>query len=76
MTVIAEDLKLQLAQLPTADRAELASFLLDSLPAEFTEADDEAWAAELNRRVTEIESGLVTPIPAAQVLAELRSEFP
>ena len=37
---------------------------------------DDEWEAELNRRVQDMKSGAVIPIPASQVLAELRSEFP
>ncbi len=76
MTALAEDLKSLLAKLPTADRAEIASFLLESLPDDAPAVSDDEWEAELNRRVQDMKSGAVIPIPASQVLAELRSEFP
>lgn len=74
MTLAAEQLKPQLANLPEADRAELASFLLESLHEH--DAAESAWDAELERRLQEIESGAVVGIPADEVLAELRKDFP
>lgn len=74
MTLAAEQLKPQLANLPEGDRAELASFLLESLHDQ--EAAESAWDAELERRLKEIESGAVVGIPAEEVFAELRKDFP
>jgi hypothetical protein len=36
---------------------------------------EEAWAAEVERRHAELESGAVSAIPGPEALAELKSEF-
>jgi putative addiction module component (TIGR02574 family) len=75
MTEMMEQLKGQLEQLPSQERAELAHFLLCSLEQE-AEADvDAAWEVELARRMADIQSGKVVGIPAAQVFDELRAQF-
>ena len=76
MSAIAEELKSQLAKLPMSDRAELARFLLESLHEDEPSETEAAWNAELNRRIAEIESGAVVGIPAEDVLAEMRRNFP
>jgi putative addiction module component (TIGR02574 family) len=63
----AEILKEALA-LPTEARAALAGSLLDSLDTEDAEA---AWAFEVIRRVTELDSGAVKTIPWAEVRRRL-----
>ena len=54
--------------LPTEARAALAGSLLESLDTEVDEDAEAAWATEVNRRVAELDGGLVKTIP----LAELR----
>jgi putative addiction module component (TIGR02574 family) len=44
-------------------RAALAASLLESLDQEADEGAEAAWAAEIARRVHELDSGAVTPIP-------------
>jgi len=61
LTETAEKLKVQLRQLSTQERAELAHFLIHSLD-EGVDADaGAAWDAELARRMGEIRSGVVRP---------------
>ena len=36
---------------------------------------EQAWAAEVERRQTEIENGTVTLLPGPESLAELKAEF-
>ncbi len=59
--------------LPPGARAMLAEHLLKSLDAEDQERIDSLWAAEAERRIKEIEDGIVTPIPGDQVMSTLRS---
>jgi putative addiction module component (TIGR02574 family) len=59
--------------LPPGARAMLAEHLLKSLDAEDQERIDSLWAAEAERRIKEIEDGIVTPIPGDQVMSRLRS---
>jgi putative addiction module component (TIGR02574 family) len=74
MTESANRLLPQLEQLPIADRAELAQFLLHSLDAETDKDVESAWDAELERRVDEIRQGQTTGGPAESVFAMLREK--
>ena len=59
-------------RLPTAARARLANRLLESLANEDLDAAEEAeWAAELARRVEDVESGRVKGVPWEEVEARL-----
>lgn len=58
------------------ERAELAYAFVCSLEPENEEGVQEAWDAELSRRVTEIRDGKVTGKPAEQLFAELRGSQP
>lgn len=60
-------------QLPRAERTRLAERLIASLE-EDTEVE-QAWAEEIRRRVEELRTGGVEPIPGEQVFAELKSLF-
>ena len=66
----AEILKDALA-LPTEARAALAGSLLESLDTEVDEDAEAAWASEINRRVAELETGVLRPIPWADVRRRL-----
>ena len=54
-----------------SERAALAQRLLASLD-EDQELDD-AWAAELDRRIAAVESGEMKTIPIAEALAQVRA---
>ena len=63
--------------LSTHERGMLIDRLVESLddgPA--GEGVEEAWAAEIKRRVDEIRSGKVKLVPGEQVLREMADEFP
>lgn len=72
MPLTLEQLAEQAMHLPPASRAELAEKLVGSL--DFPENDEAQtlWAAEAIRRRDEVRSGRVTPIPGAEVIAEVR----
>jgi len=57
--------------LPTEARAALAGSLLESLDTEVDEDAEAAWASEINRRVAELETGVLRPIPWADVRRRL-----
>ena len=57
--------------LPTDARAALAGSLLESLDTEVDEDAEAAWAIEINRRVAELDSGVVKAIPWAEVRRRL-----
>jgi putative addiction module component (TIGR02574 family) len=63
MSATVSELLRQALQLEPKARAELAALLLDSVQAEPKEDVDSAWAAEVARRVRELESGSVATIP-------------
>jgi putative addiction module component (TIGR02574 family) len=75
MTENAERVKREVLQLPEADRAELARFLIESLDDPEDPDAEAAWNAELSRRVERIEQGKSHLRPAHQVLAEIRDKY-
>jgi putative addiction module component (TIGR02574 family) len=71
MTRVVEELYEQAAQLPETDRAELAGRLLESIEEPFDEGVEQAWAAEIERRMAEYRAGTVKTIPWSEVRAHL-----
>jgi putative addiction module component (TIGR02574 family) len=53
-------------QLPEDERTALIARLLGSIDGEADADADEAWREEINRRLAELDSGAVTPIPWSQ----------
>ena len=68
-----ETLEAEALQLSAAERARLVERLIASLDAD--PEIEEAWAAEVERRHAEIESGTVEPLPGLETLSKLKSEF-
>jgi putative addiction module component (TIGR02574 family) len=66
-----ETLEAEALKLTAAERAKLAEHLIASLD-ENSEID-EAWVAETERRIAEIEAGTVQLIPAAEAIARART---
>lgn len=59
------------SDLSEADRAALAGLLIESLEGEPDADVEAAWAAEIERRVADLESGKVQGIPWEQVRQRL-----
>ena len=59
--------------LPPGERARLIEKLITSLDAD--PEVEEAWAAEVERRQAEIDSGAVSLLPGPETLARLKAEF-
>lgn len=59
------------ADLSEADRAALAGLLIESLEGEADPDVEAAWAAEIERRVADLDSGSVQGIPWEQVRQRL-----
>ena len=59
------------SQLSADDRAELAGLLLESIDEPADEGVEEAWAAEIERRMAEYRAGRVKTIPWSEVRARL-----
>jgi putative addiction module component (TIGR02574 family) len=67
----AVDILKEALALPSEERAALAASLLDSLDTDVDEDADAAWAIEVNRRVTELDAGVVKTIAWAEVRRRL-----
>ena len=67
---VSELLKKALA-LPAEARAALAGFLLDSLDDTVDASAEEEWEEEIARRVPELDSGKVKPIPWAEARRQI-----
>ena len=66
-----EILESEALKLTLGERAALAQRLLASLD-EDSEIED-AWAAEIERRIADVESGAIQVIPIAEALARVRA---
>ena len=70
------DLVLELSQqaqtLGAQDRARLAELLLDSIHPNPDSAIDDAWDAELMRRIDEVDRGVAVLVSAEDAFAQVR----
>jgi putative addiction module component (TIGR02574 family) len=57
--------------LPAKDRAALAEALLASLDEQSDDDAEAAWKGEIERRITELDTGVVSPIPWPEVRRRL-----
>lgn len=73
MALTLETLEAEVLQLSAAERARLVEKLIASL--DMDPAVEEAWAAEVERRHAEIESGAVSLLPGPEALARLKADF-
>jgi len=73
MSSTVETIEAEALLLPAAERARLVERLIASLDAD--PEVEEAWAAEVERRNAEIESGAVSLISGPEALAKLKAEF-
>jgi len=71
METLLERLEAQALTLTPGERAALAQRLLASLDED--SEIEEAWAAEVERRIVEVESGAVQVIAIAEALARVRA---
>jgi putative addiction module component (TIGR02574 family) len=62
-------------QLPPDDRLALASELLESVEGPEDPAWADAWAAELDRRVRELDEGRVQGVPWTEVKAKMEARL-
>jgi putative addiction module component (TIGR02574 family) len=68
-----EELEIEIKKLNLKERAALAKWIVESLEG-LSEAEIEAlWAEEAERRLDELEQGLVTEIPGEEVLRRARA---
>jgi putative addiction module component (TIGR02574 family) len=65
------DLWKEASELSEKDRADLAGLLIESLEGEADEDVEAAWAAEIERRVAELDTGTAKGIPWEEVRQRL-----
>jgi putative addiction module component (TIGR02574 family) len=75
MSDSAAELFKQALDLEEKDRAALAGLLLSSLEAEPDEGVEEAWRAEIARRVEELEAGTAETVTWDEVKAKLQKRI-
>ncbi len=63
MTQQTAQLLEQVLRLPEKERSELADKLLENLEPASEEDVEAAWGEEIRRRIEEVESGAVKPVP-------------
>jgi len=68
-----ETLEAAALRLPPGERARLIERLITSLDVD--PEVEEAWAAEVERRQAEIDSGTASLLPGPESLAKLKAEF-
>ncbi len=67
----AEELLEHALTLEEKDRASVAGALIESLYAERETGVDEAWDAEIGRRIVQLDAGIVETIPWSEVKRRL-----
>lgn len=72
MSLTLEQIVAEARQLPREQVAELVDRLTFELHDEPAAENDVAWAEEAERRLAEIRSGKVKPIPGEEVMARAR----
>jgi putative addiction module component (TIGR02574 family) len=68
-----------LEQLPLADRLGLTHYLLETLDDAESELEHDirtAWKAEILRRLEDIKSGNVKPVPIEEMFRKSREKYP
>lgn len=73
MSSTLEALEAEALLLSAVERGRLIERLIASLDVDSTVED--AWAAEVERRNAQIESGAVSLVPGPEALARLKAEF-
>jgi len=73
MTQEAADLLKKALSLPVSERADLAGSLIESLDEAQDESVAAAWDEEVARRMAEIDSGAVRPVPLDEARRRLSS---
>jgi putative addiction module component (TIGR02574 family) len=75
VTKAAEKILAEALTLDTRERADVAAKLLASLDSEPEEEVEAAWAAEVARRIEEIETGRVELVPWEDVESRIEREI-
>jgi putative addiction module component (TIGR02574 family) len=76
MNATLDAISSQLFVLPAEQRMRLALALMESVETDITVTANEAWSAEISRRIEDYDSGRVKGVPAADVFRKLRAIAP
>jgi putative addiction module component (TIGR02574 family) len=71
----ASKLEAKALKLPPEQRARLAERLISSLDQSVDPDSEEFWIREAERRLQELESGGIEPVPAERVIENARSSL-
>src|SRR5688572_565922 len=69
----AGELLSEALQLPAEGRAALADSLIDSLDSEVDEDAEEAWRIEIDRRIQELDRGIVRAVASDDARRQIRA---
>jgi putative addiction module component (TIGR02574 family) len=72
MSQSSQQLLNEALELPTPDRGRLAAALIASLDPECDADADQAWSAEISRRLQAVDAGQVQMIPWSEASARIR----
>jgi putative addiction module component (TIGR02574 family) len=75
MTTQADDILRNALNLAPSERAEIAASLIASLDADTGDEIEAAWAAEIKRRIDQIDQGEVQLVPADEVMRSMRERM-
>ncbi len=75
MSDLLNKMKDEALSLPVDDRAKLAHELIMSLDEGVDSDINNAWEAEISKRVQEIKDGTAKGRPAEEVLSEIRAKY-
>lgn len=75
MADTADDLEAKALALPPDQRARLAERIVASLDEAFDPDAEELWLREAERRLAELESGSVHPVPAEAAFEKARTSL-
>ena len=65
----------EILSLPCEDRIRIVETILESLNAPDDKNIEQAWTVEAERRIDDLNAGLVQSIPGAEVFADIRQRL-
>lgn len=75
MSTVAKKILDEVLQPPADARANLVEHILASLNLPTQPEIDKLWAEEAERRIEELDTGTVQPIPGEKVFADIRKKY-
>ena len=75
MSRAVDELYERASHLSVEERAELAGLLFESIETDADDGVDDAWAAEIERRMADYQAGRIKTIPWSEVRARLRLRY-